>query len=74
MPAENLWRVDIVNAVSDETDENGKKAIWHSINSQVRVDHNMYVIIDVKISHEIMIMSISRKCVFTFSGAIDSRE
>ena len=46
MPAENLWRVDIVNAVSDETDENGKKAIWHSINSQVRVDHNMYVIRD----------------------------
>ena len=35
MPAENLWRVDIVNAVSYETDENGKKAIWHSINSQV---------------------------------------
>ena len=46
MPAENLWRVDIVNAVSDETDENGKKAIWHSINSQVRVDHNMSVIKD----------------------------
>merc|ERR1712223_2131161 len=39
MPAENLWRVDIVNAVSDETDENGKKAIWHSINSQVRLIH-----------------------------------
>ena len=55
MPAENLWRVDIVNAVSDETDENGKKAIWHSINSQVRVDRNMYVIKDdeksLKISH-----------------------
>ena len=41
MPAENLWRVDIVNAVSDETDENGKKAIWHSINSQVSVIHHM---------------------------------
>ena len=35
MPAENLWRVEIVNAASDENDENGKKAVWHSINSQV---------------------------------------
>ena len=35
MPAENLWRVEIVNAASDESDENGKKAVWHSINSQV---------------------------------------
>jgi hypothetical protein len=38
MSAENLWRVEIVNAASDESDENGKKAVWHSINSQVNKD------------------------------------
>ena len=37
MSAENLWRVDIVNPASDETGDNGKQAIWHSINSQVYV-------------------------------------
>ena len=35
MSSENLWRVDIVNAASEENDENTKKAVWHSINSQV---------------------------------------
>ena len=35
MSAENLWRVDIVNPALDETGDNGKQAIWHSINSQV---------------------------------------
>ena len=35
MSAENLWRVDIVNPASDETGDNEKQAIWHSINSQV---------------------------------------
>ena len=37
MSAENLWRVDIVNPASDETGDNGKQAIWHSINSQVYI-------------------------------------
>ena len=41
MPAENLWRVDIVNAPSDETNEKGGKAVWHSINSQVTYYPNM---------------------------------
>ena len=41
MSAENLWRVDIVNAASDESDEKGGKAVWHSINSQVKCYHNM---------------------------------
>ena len=35
MSAENLWRVDIVNANSEGSDSGGSGAIWHSINSQV---------------------------------------
>ena len=50
MSAENLWRVEIVNAASDESDENGKKAVWHSINSQVNevID---YFLQDKSLSH-----------------------
>ena len=46
MSAENLWRVDIVNPASDETGDNGKQAIWHSINSQVSI---LYYIIRIGI-------------------------
>ena len=36
MSAENLWRVDIVNPDSGGGDNEGRGAIWHSINSQVK--------------------------------------
>merc|ERR1712241_1508006 len=37
MPAENLWRVEIINSPSES--EDGGAAVWRSINSQVRLVH-----------------------------------
>ena len=36
MPAENLWRVEIVNGGGGGSDDPN---VWHSINSQIRLVH-----------------------------------
>ena len=73
MPAENLWRVDIVNAVSDEADENGKKAIWHSINSQVYTYSIIFSLQQV-ILLNYQFSENNRKAFFSISGAINPRQ